>query len=195
MPCSKICFHLKSFCSKADLQQCLQWGYRSWQPQKQQRCCRTEKWSPALCLIGKFEKKKKRDYYAVFQAKNASSYSDMRKAVIAHGSLRKLARERKHCVLTQGRALEWLSGTCQVKKSHQLSSRGLGWSPELEQCLIPKLLGSWGRLCDLGWPLVFKVLALCCKYSSAGWCISCFTFWFQLQTPTGSIPSLLNWSL
>lgn len=62
--------------------------------------------SLALCLIGKvfgfvfvFVFGFLRDYYAVFQAKNASSNSDMRKAVIAHGSLRKLDREGKLCVL------------------------------------------------------------------------------------------------
>lgn len=144
-------------------------------------------WEMGLQLhawLGSLKKNIKRDYDAVCQAKNVSSNSDMKKAVIACGSIRKLARERKHCMfeVTQGRAWEWLSGICQVKKSHQPTSRGLGWGPELNQCLIPKLLGGWGGLYDLGWPLQFKVLALSSTCSLAGWCISYFSFLFQLQT-------------
>lgn len=80
------------------------------------------------------------------EAKNANGNADMKKAVITGGRRRKAARERQCCVLkvTQGRALEQLSGICQVKKSYQLTSRGFGWAPEWNLHLIPKLLGSWG---------------------------------------------------
>lgn len=160
-------------------------------------------WEMVLQLyawLGSLKKRKEnnheRDYHVVFQAKNASSNSDLRKAVIAHGSLRKLARERSTaCWGNSGTSLTVALGHLPGQKKPQLSSRGLGWGPESEQCLIPKLLGGWGRLCDLGWPLQFKVLALSCKYSLAWWCISYFSFWFQLQTLSGSIPSLLNWNL
>lgn len=70
-------------------------------------------------------KKIKRDYAAVCHAKNTSSNSDTKKAVIMCGSIRKLARERKRCVfqVTQGRALEWSRASARSRKA-------TNWLPE-----------------------------------------------------------------
>lgn len=82
--------------------------------------------------MGSLKKKIRRDYDTVHQAKNANDNSDTKKAVITHGSARKAASKRQCCVLkvTQERALEWLSGICQVKESYPLTSRVFGWGPE-----------------------------------------------------------------